>query len=285
MRTSCCDMVSKVTNAPQDVPVQLVCPDVPEPLQVPADENGRSNRAKKYRVYLVPVWQKPPLVSCPTTSSSPTAWTLAAETGLALSATLNRTLDRVPDGKVKRAIPVRGRDGQGGGNRPGTERDLVATGRGLFVGVRELSGGVHGVAPEGALRGQDGYVLVGGAAGTAEMGEAEAVDPGVRVGVPAARLNGVGDGVGAPLNHAEGRVGAREFTHGARDDRPGAGAVERMDERRRVGHGSGGRWLCPDNRAGQMGTQPPLPYPPAQAPRRVAPIVAARANRPSSGRR
>src|SRR5271167_1815591 len=60
IRTSRCALVSKVTNAPHDVPVQLArLAAAPELVHVPADENGRSNRAKKYSVYLVPVWQKP----------------------------------------------------------------------------------------------------------------------------------------------------------------------------------------------------------------------------------
>ena len=51
MRTSCCDTVSKVTKAPHDVPG---APGVRRReaggVHVPADENGRSNRAKKYSV-------------------------------------------------------------------------------------------------------------------------------------------------------------------------------------------------------------------------------------------
>ena len=52
MRTSCCDVVSKVTNAPHDVPVQAGVPGgrCRTLVQVPADENGRSKRAKKYSV-------------------------------------------------------------------------------------------------------------------------------------------------------------------------------------------------------------------------------------------
>ena len=47
------------------------------------------------------------------------------------------------------------------------------------------------------------------------MGEAEAVDPAVSVGVATSRLDGVGAGVGAPLDHPEGRVGAGELAHRA----------------------------------------------------------------------
>ena len=117
------------------------------------------------------------------------------------------------------------------------------------MGVREGVDGVLGAVPDAALGRQDGHVLVGGAAGAAEVGEAEAVDPGVRVGVPAAGLDGVGAGVGAPLDHPERRVGAGELAHGARVDGPGAGAVEGVDQCRRVGEGGGGRWLCPGGRA------------------------------------
>ena len=69
------------------------------------------------------------------TSSSPTVRTLAAETGLALSATLNRTLDWVPDGKVKRAMPVRVVTASVASIGPGPSVDLVAARGGLFVGV------------------------------------------------------------------------------------------------------------------------------------------------------
>ena len=81
------------------------------------------------------------------TSSSPTARTLAAETGLALSATLNRTLDcgSRREGEAGDARPRR--DGQRGVNRPGTERDLVAARGGLFVGVRELATVSSGLLP------------------------------------------------------------------------------------------------------------------------------------------
>ena len=55
----------------------------------------------------MPVPQNCPLVTWPSTSSRPTTCTLAAVTGLMLPATLNSTLDSVPDGKVKLEIPDR----------------------------------------------------------------------------------------------------------------------------------------------------------------------------------
>ena len=103
--------------------------------------------------------------------------------------------------------------------------------------------------PDVAFGGQDGHVLVGGAAGAAQVGEAEAVDPAVRVGIPAAGLDGVGVGVGTPLHHAERDVRPWELAHGARVHRPGSGAVERMDEGCRVWKGGGRRRLC----AGPLG--------------------------------
>ena len=59
----------------------------------------------------------------------------------------------------------------------------------------------------------------------------------VAVGVAAAGLHGVGTRVGTPLDHAEGEVRAGELADGARADGSGGGAVERMDEGRRVGDG------------------------------------------------
>ena len=49
--TSRCVVVSKLTNAPHDVPTQLVRPaDAPEAVQLPADEKGRLNSATKWSV-------------------------------------------------------------------------------------------------------------------------------------------------------------------------------------------------------------------------------------------
>ena len=53
----------------------------------------------------MPVPQNCPLDTWPSTSSWLNACTLAAVTGLLLSATLNRTLDSVPGGKAKLEMP------------------------------------------------------------------------------------------------------------------------------------------------------------------------------------
>ena len=55
----------------------------------------------------MPVPQNCPLDTWPSTSSWPNTCTLAAVTGLLLSATLKRTLDSVPAGKAKLEIPER----------------------------------------------------------------------------------------------------------------------------------------------------------------------------------
>ena len=55
----------------------------------------------------MPVPQNSPLDTWPSTSSWPNTSTLAAVTGLLLSATLNRTLDSAPDGKAKLEMPER----------------------------------------------------------------------------------------------------------------------------------------------------------------------------------
>ena len=147
----------------------------------------------------------------------------------------------MPDGKVRLAMPVRVVTARETRMGCGPERDLVATGAGLLLAVGEgVQRGLRG-GGEGTDGGEDRHVLVRGAAGAAEMGEAEAVQMVVGVGVAAARLHGVGTGVRAPLDGAEGEVGAGELAHGARADRTGAGAVEGMDEGGRVGDGGGGR--------------------------------------------
>ena len=71
--------------------------------------------------------------------------------------------------------------------------------------------------------------MIGRAPCAAQMGQAEAVGLAVGVVVAAAGLDGVGSGVGAPLQHAERGVRTGELTHRARAHGPGAGAVECPD--------------------------------------------------------
>ena len=98
------------------------------------------------------------------------------------------------------------------------------------------------IAAYRAHRGQDGDVTVAGAAGAAQVGEAEPAEGGVAVGVAAARGGPSRRGVGAPLDHPERQVGSGELADRARIHRPGARTVERVDQPGRVGdHAGGGR--------------------------------------------
>ncbi len=121
----------------------------------------------------------------------------------------------------------------------GAECHPVAPGGRLFAAVREGVVGVLGVDSYGSDRRKDGDVSVAGATGSAHVGETESRDVGVGVGVAAA-VGAVGRGVGTPLHHPEGHVGAGELPDisGCHRCRPGAG--QRVDEADRVTDQRGG---------------------------------------------
>ena len=98
----------------------------------------------------------------------------------------------------------------------------------MLVLVRE-GGDRRAGGGDGALGGQYRDVLVRRAPRSAEVGQAEAVDLRVGVGVAPAGLHCVRAGVRAPLHHAEGDVGSGELAHGARADGSRPRSVERMD--------------------------------------------------------
>ena len=169
--------------------------------------------------------------------------------GVDAAGDLEEHVGRRAGGEVEaRDAAARG-DGQrdGDGGRP--ELDLIATGCGVLLRVRERRDGRLGGGADRTDGGEDRDVLVGGAAGAAEMREAEAADVAVGVGVPAAGLDGIGAGVGAPLHHPEGDVGPGELAHGSGTDRSRARAVEGLHLGRRVA----GRRRCAGLRRAGLG--------------------------------
>ena len=117
------------------------------------------------------------------------------------------------------------------------EADRVVARPAALVGVREA--GLELAVERGAFgrgRGVDrlggrheGEVAVERAAGTGEVGEAEALDVGVAVVVAGAAV-AIGRGrVGAPLDHAEGRRRAGEVVAAAEGVVTGPGAGEDVD--------------------------------------------------------
>ena len=122
--------------------------------------------------------------------------------------------------------------------------DSVVAGMGGFVCVVEGLGVEFAVLVradgEVAGPGKDGEVSIERAARAADVGEGEAVDALFAVIVP-----GVGAGVGAPLDHAEGEGGSGERVAAARCSDEGVDGVV----------GGGGRGLCQGGRSGEEGKE------------------------------
>ena len=130
--------------------------------------------------------------------------------------------------------PRPGRDRQLRRHRRGAECDLVATGRGVLAGVGERGGRCLRCAADRAHRRQDRHVAVGSTADPAQIGQTEAGNGGVGIGVAAPGHGHVGRGVRAPLDHPERQVGAGELTNGTRVDRPGPRSGHWIDQTARV---------------------------------------------------